>query len=160
MAKKALLILVFLVMVSCETNMVFSEYRSLNNGVWQMKDTVGFDFLTADTTAAHNVFINVRNDNEYQFSNLFLITELGFPSGETVIDTLEYEMALPDGSWLGKGVGSIKENKLWLRENIVFPDSGVYNFKISHAMRENGKVQGVNELEGITDIGIQIEKTQ
>ncbi len=147
-------------MVSCETNMVFSEYRNLSNGAWQMKDTVAFKFSTVDTISVHDVFINVRNDNQYQFSNLFLITELGFPSGETVVDTLEYEMALPDGSWLGKGVGSIKENKLWLRENIVFPDSGVYNFKISHAMRENGQVQGVNELEGITDIGIQIEKTQ
>ena len=69
-------------------------------------------------------------------------------------------MALPDGSWLGKGMGSVKENKFWFRQNIVFPDSGVYNFKVSHAMRKNGAVSGIQELNGITDVGLQIEKTQ
>ena len=67
------------------------------------------------------MFVNVRNDNSFPYSNLFLITEFEYPNGETFIDTLEYEMALPNGQWLGKGYGSIKENKLWYKENIVFP---------------------------------------
>ena len=113
-----------------------------------------------DSTVTHDLFLNVRNDDRYAFSNLFLITEFDFPNGETLIDTLEYEMALPDGSWLGKGMGSVKESKLWLKEKIVFADSGVYTLKVSHAMRKNGEVEGIENLEGITDIGIAIEKSK
>ena len=68
-------------------------------------------------------------------------------------------MAQPDGTWLGKGYGSIKENKLWFKENIVFPSAGVYTLRLSHAMRKNGNVDGVINLEGITDVGFEIVKS-
>jgi gliding motility-associated lipoprotein GldH len=67
-------------------------------------------------------------------------------------------MAQPTGEWLGKGVGSVKENKLWYKENIVFPQSGVYKVNVFHAMRKNGEVDGLHELDGITDVGLEIEK--
>ena len=82
------------------------------------------------------------------------------PSGNTKVDTLEYEMALPTGEWLGKGNGSIKESKLWYKENVVFEESGVYTVNVLHAMRKNGEVNGLDNLEGITDVGNQIEKAQ
>lgn len=159
---KSLIFIVSVVFISSCTskNLEHSEYANLNNGVWHTNDTLRFGFSNTDTVQKHHVFINVRNDNSYEYSNLFLIAEMESPNGETVMDTLEYEMASPDGTWLGKGMGSIKESKLWFRENIVFPDSGVYNFRISHAMRKNGSVSGIQELNGITDVGLQIEKTQ
>ncbi|MDT0606178.1 gliding motility lipoprotein GldH [Croceitalea rosinachiae] len=159
MANKIFFILFIFLIQACETNLEHSEYKSLNNGIWKADNTLNFNFSPSDSLSKHHIFINVRNDNSYEFSNLFLITEMESPNGETVIDTLEFEMTLPDGSWLGKGMGSIKESKLWFRENIVFADSGVYNFSISHAMRKNGAVGGIQELKGITDIGLQIEKT-
>ena len=149
---------VFALLSSCETQTAYSEYKQLDNGVWQVEDTVQFSFSDLDLSKPYDVYLNLRNDNNFQYSNLFLITELDYPNGETVSDTLEYEMALPDGSWLGKGFGSVKENKLWYRENIVFPDSGVYKLKISHAMRQNGKVDGISNLTGITDVGVEISK--
>lgn len=124
-----------------------------------MDDVAHFEFSGMDTTVTYNMFINIRNDNTFPFSNLFLITELEHPDGNTVKDTLEYKMAEPTGEWLGKGLGSVKENKLWYRENIVFPKTGVYKVNVSHAMRKNGDVQGLNVLEGITDVGLEIEKS-
>ncbi len=146
-------------LVSCSEGLVKSEYLSTDNGVWEKDDVLSFTFSEMDTLEKHNMFINVRNDNSFPFSNLFLIAELNFPSGETVTDTLEYEMALPDGTWLGTGHGSLKENKLWYKRNIVFPDSGVYTLRIAHAMRKNGNVNGVVNLEGITDVGYEIVKS-
>ncbi len=131
----------------------------MNNGKWEMDEVLDFEFSQLDSVPAHNMFINIRNDNTFQFSNLFLITELEYPDGKTVRDTLEYKMAEPTGEWLGKGLGSIKENKLWYRENIVFPDSGVYKLRVTHAMRKNGEVDGIYILDGITDVGLEIEKS-
>lgn len=144
---------------SCNDLLVFSEYRPIKKGKWRMDDVAHFEFSGMDTTVTYNMFINIRNDNTFPFSNLFLITELEHPDGNTVKDTLEYKMAEPTGEWLGKGLGSVKENKLWYRENIVFPKTGVYKVNVSHAMRKNGDVQGLNVLEGITDVGLEIEKS-
>lgn len=151
-------ILVIICCISCNQGLVFSEYVALPNGIWQQQDTISFEFSTPDTTTQHDLFLNIRNDNSYAFSNLFLIVQLEAPDGKIAVDTLEYEMALPDGTWLGEGAGSIKESKLWYKENINFSDSGVYTLEVRHAMRRNGNVEGIAELKGITDIGLQIEK--
>ena len=81
-----------------------------------------------------------------------------FPHGKTIKDTLEYRMADATGKFLGSGVMDVKENKLWYKENVIFNETGDYTVNIQHAMRENGKVNGVVALEGITDVGFRIEK--
>lgn len=154
------LILLGALMGSCGGPTVKSAYRSTDNGVWNKDSIVRFTFGELDTVQPYNMFINIRNDRTYPYSNLFLIAELGYPNGDVVRDTLEYEMAARDGQWLGSGQGSLKENKLWYKENIVFPSSGVYTLELSHAMRKNGQVDGIVELEGITDVGYQIEKSK
>ena len=154
-----LALLVLSMMVSCGEALVKSEFQTTEGGSWAKDAVMEFRFSEIDTVQKHDMFINVRNDENFPYSNLFLIAELDYPSGETVTDTLEYEMALPDGSWLGKGYGSIKENKLWYKENIVFRSLGVYTLRLTHAMRKNGSVEGVVNLEGITDVGFEIIKS-
>jgi len=151
--------LVVILLASCNTNTIKSEYRSLKDGVWNKDNVLQFSFEEMDTVQAHDIFINVRNDNTFPYSNLFLIAALTTPEGEVIKDTLEYTMALPDGTWLGKGSGSIKENKLWYKEDIVFSSSGVYTIDVSQAMRKNGNVSGIIGLEGITDVGIEVIKS-
>ena len=143
---------------SCNDQMVYSEYKPIKDGKWQMDEPVEFEFSEIDSTTSYNVFLNIRNDDSFPFSNLFLIAELEYPSGNATKDTLEYKMAEPTGEWLGKGMGSVKENKLWFKENIVFPETGVYKVTVSHAMRKNGVVEGLHILEGVTDVGLEIEK--
>ncbi|WP_026810653.1 gliding motility lipoprotein GldH [Arenibacter latericius] len=153
----ASLLLVVLI-ASCDGQTISSGYTSTNNGVWHKDSIMQFQFSGVDTIQPYNIFINIRNDQTYPYSNLFLIAELNTPNGDLVRDTLEYEMALPNGEWLGSGNGSLKENKLWYKEKIIFPSSGVYTLKVSHAMRKNGQVEGIADLEGITNVGYQIEK--
>ncbi len=153
----ALLVVFF--MSSCDDKTVLASYKATENGSWSQDNAVQFEFADLDTISSYNMFINIRNDETFPYSNLFLIAELKAPNGEVVTDTLEYEMAKANGEWLGKGYGSLKENKLWYQENIVLESSGVYTLRLSHAMRKNGSVHGIMNLEGITDVGFQIEKS-
>jgi gliding motility-associated lipoprotein GldH len=159
MRKLSCLVMLGVMVISCITNIIRSEYKSVTGAVWNKDDVKEFTFSEMDSLQEYQMFINVRNDQNFRYSNLFLIASLNTPEGEVVQDTLEYAMALPDGTWLGKGSGSLKENKLWYKENIVFSTSGVYTLKLSHAMRKNGNVSGVIGLEGITDVGIEIIET-
>lgn len=155
MSKWFVSILLMILLLSCDSNIVYTEYQSLP-GRWNPNDKVQFTLPEIDSTSHYNLFINLRNTHQYPFSNLFLIASINFPNGKVVSDTLEYEMALPDGRWLGKG-RKIIENKLWYKENIQFFETGTYTLEIQHAMRNLNQVEGV-QLEGVTDIGISIEK--
>ncbi|MDW5289055.1 gliding motility lipoprotein GldH [Formosa sp. PL04] len=147
----------FLVFSACDSNQVFDAYKSVP-GAWNKEDVVQFNFTPPDTTNAYNLFLNIRNNEAYKYSNLFLIVDVEFPHGKTVTDTLEYKMAQPNGEFLGEGFGSIKENKLWYKEGFILNESGNYTVNIQQAMRESGKVNGVTNLDGITDVGFRIEK--
>ena len=147
------------ILVSCDPNGVFDEYRSVSNA-WHKDSIVQFKVQVPDSVNAYNLFVNLRNNNDYRYSNLFLIVEFNYPNGKTVKDTLQYKMAEPNGKFLGTGFSSIKENKLWYKENFVFNESGEYLINIQQAMRENGKVNGVKELEGIADVGFRVERTK
>ena len=146
--------------VSCTGDLAYSSYQSTGDGKWGKDEVMEFPVDNLDTLERYNMFITLRNDALYPYSNLFVIAEMTWPDGTSQRDTLEYVMADAGGNWMGTGYGSVKENKLWYRENIVFPDSGVYTVTVSHAMRKNGSVEGIQELPGVLDVGLQIEKNQ
>ncbi len=159
MRKLLILLLAVGCFISCDSSLQYSRYKATSNGSWAKDDIVSFELTEMDSLRSHNIYIMIRNDNTFPYSNLFLIAQLTSPDETVIRDTLEYEMAAPDGRWLGKGAGSIHENKLWYKENIVFSPQGVYTIEVSHAMRQNGKVEGLDNLIGITDVGIEIELT-
>ena len=159
MRKLVFLFVVGMISFSCDTKKVHDEYKSTPE-VWHKDDEVSFTFQAPDTIHPYNVFINLRNNNAYKFSNIFLIAEMNFPNHSKVTDTLEYEMAKANGEWLGTGFSDVKENKLWYKEQVRFPITGDCEIKISHAMRKNGNELGVETLEGILDVGFRIEKTK
>tara|TARA_B100001146_G_scaffold225257_1_gene249098 strand:- start:24580 stop:25065 length:486 start_codon:yes stop_codon:yes gene_type:complete len=155
---KALLTLVIAALLTaCNSNVIESDTRSIASAVWEKNDTISFAVQPKDSLQSYDMFLQVRNTNNYPFNNLFLIVSMEFPHGKVVTDTLEYKMANPDGSWLGTGFGTIKENKLWYKEGITFFEGGTYNLRITHAVRNNGEVDGVTALEGISDVGYSIE---
>ncbi len=144
---------------SCDSKRVFDEYKSVPNQ-WHKDSIIEFNITPPDSITPYNLFVNIRNTNDYKYSNLFLIVEMNFPNGKVVNDTLEYLMTKPNGAFLGTGFSDVKENKLWYKEDVIFSETGEYKFKIQHAMRENGNIKGVEDLEGITDVGFRIEQTQ
>jgi len=158
--KNSVLVLIFLVIcfVSCDSNGVFDEYKALPENQWSLKTPVQFSFQVTDTISKNNLFINIRNNNEYSFSNLYIISHLYFPNGNKIVDTLQYEMTDKNGRFLGDGFSEIKDNKLFYKENVQFPNSGEYSLEIYQAMRENNQINGIENLEGITDVGLRIEK--
>jgi gliding motility-associated lipoprotein GldH len=143
--------------VSCDNSFVYDQYTELN-GKWLANEPITFEYEATDTIKPYNYFVTTRLNNEYPYNNLFLIVETQFPNKQITIDTVQYQMAAADGTILGNGFSDIKESKLWFKENVPFSELGKHTFKISQAVRELGKVDGVKELKGITEIGFRIEK--
>jgi len=150
-----ILLLAAILLFSCDKKRVFDEYKSVGSA-WHKDSIVTFDLPILDSTKRYNLFVNLRDNNNYPFNNLFLIVAIEAPSGFTKVDTLEYAMANPDGTLLGNGFSDIKESKLFYKEDVKF--RGKYKVHIKQAVRESGKIPGVQALEGITDVGFRIEQ--
>lgn len=158
--KKVVFLMVCLGIISCNDSIEFSKYESLQNASWEANKNISFEFEVTDTISPKNLFINIRNNKEYAYSNLYVITELKFPKGNRIVDTLHYEMADKSGHYLGEGFTDIKENKLFYKEEKVFSESGKYVLNIRHSMRKNGAINPIPFLQGLLDVGFSIEKTE
>ena len=71
-------------LISCHSGVEYSQYVSLPNG-WEQHKPMFFELEENDTVAKKNLFIMLRNDEHYEFSNLFLITKMELPNSNKVI---------------------------------------------------------------------------
>lgn len=147
----SLAVLMALALVACDPARVFDEYRPIPGATWNADSVVTFNFSIARTNQNNNLWFNIRNDNSYEFSNLWMFVTIVPPSGAAVTDTVQVILADPAGKWLGRGFTGTYDNRLIYRRNVFFPESGEYSLHIRHGMRPHN-------LSGITDVGVRIEK--
>src|SRR5688500_18065933 len=143
----------FLALTSCDDNRLYEENREVTDGIWNIDERLSFDFEVPDTTTLYNFYFNVRNTDDYPFSNLYVFSHIDFPNGKKGIDTVELPLTNPDGSWKGNGQGDIHDCQLIFREGVRFPVAGKYHIEVEQAMR-------MEALPGIKDIGIRIERSE
>lgn len=155
---KFTLIFLFLGLISCTNNIVFIGYNSVKNEQWHKDSIATFQVQIKDTISKNDIFLNIRNNKDYEFNNLFLIVQVDYPNQTKIVDTLEYEMTDAKGYFLGSGITDIKDNKLEYKTNTQFPVTGNYTFSIKQAMRKLAEENGIKYLNGITDIGMEIDK--
>ncbi len=159
---KILFIVVFaIIFLGCNNNIIYSEF--INHGEsWSLNKKVKFtiDRNLFTTENDYNIYIHLRNNNEYQYSNIFLIGTIKDSINIIEKDTLEYEMANSEGKWLGKGFLSLKESKLWWKRKYNFSEVNSIIFEIDQVIRRNGNQFPDKDLKGIVDIGLSIEKSK
>lgn len=158
MIRNFMMLLFFLMLFSCNQHTIFTKYKEIDYAKWHKDSIVTFNVNIKDTISKNDIFLHLRNNKDYDFNNIYLIVGIKFPNDFSVKDTLQYNMTDEKGVYLGTGFTDIKENKLEYKTNIVFPQPGNYQFTIMQAMRKLGSVNGIQNLNGITDVGLEIEK--
>lgn len=149
MNKFWLILVLWAVSISCsETGEI---YMTSVDSLWNKKEAKVLEFEISDAQNPKNIIFVVRNNNEYPYSNLFLISSIKGAKNEILkTDTLQYILAKPNGEWLGNGMGSVKEIYLQYKNDYLFPKNGKYQIEVTQGMR-------ADTLKGIEDVGIKIE---
>ena len=144
------LLALFLFFTSCNDD-DFDKRTVIPEANWQQENRVAFDVDINDTISPYEFGIGLRHLENYRYSNLFVFLHTTMPNGNHTHDTIECTLATPEGKWIGKSSGSMRDLTVTLNENLLFPLTGTYHFEIEQAMREP-------VLKGISDIGLYIEK--
>ena len=143
----------FILLLSCNRNVIFSDSVILDKNTWNLMNILSFNVPIDDTINSNNVIFTIRTGSSYPFRNIYLFVSTTSPDGNTISDTLQYDLADEKGRWYGKGPGDINELDLTYKPNVYFPAMGVYQFKIQHGMR-------AGDLKGVYDFGLRIVKIQ
>ena len=154
--KFKIFIIFSLAIFSCESNVEFLKYNSVN-GVWHKDSLQQFSFELNETNE-YNTFVNLRINQEYKFSNIFLITTLKDSLNILSKDTLQFKLADKSGKFVGKKRINLVDNNLLHKKQLKLEGNKKYFLSIEHAMRVINKVGGLENLQGVTDIGYKIEK--
>ena len=154
--KFKIFIIFSLAIFSCESNVEFLKYNSVN-GVWHKDSLQQFSFELNETNE-YNTFVNLRINQEYKFRNVFLIITLKDSLKMLLRDTLQFELADKSGKFIGKKRINLVDNNLLHKKQLKLEGNKKYFLSIEHAMRVINKVGGLENLEGVTDIGYKIEK--
>lgn len=140
-----------LIAISCNTNIVYEDYKTFENQIWNTDSSVVFNHSFIDTICNYQFVIKVRHTTDYEFQNLFLFIKTEEK------DTLELMLANKEGAWLGRGIGDVREMEFLYRKNKKIPKKGDFIFEIEQAMRY-GKREKIQSLRNIQAIGLSIYK--
>jgi len=140
-------------LVSCGPDVIYEDYVTIPEDGWSKDSMASFKVNIDDVDSYYKIYINIRNKSDYPNSNIWLFLNVESPDGKTVRDTLNIFLADEHGKWLGSGWGDLFLVKyLYHHQPLKFVHPGEYVFNIIQGMR-------YDELEGIQNIGITIEKS-
>jgi gliding motility-associated lipoprotein GldH len=141
---------VLLVSGSCSHKEVFFDFHSIKNASWERNDVAVFEVNITDSIHPYEVFVEIRNNENYTFSNIWLFVDFKTPGGSIRTDTIGMDLADIYGKWYGNGISLHCLSTLY-EKSIRFPYTGTYTYTIRHGMRDN-------PLKGISDIGLKVSK--
>ena len=139
--------------ISCDSSIVFEEYKSFEDQEWNSDSVAFFNYTVSDTISRKTIKIKLRHTVDYEFQNLFLFIETDG------IDTVELMLADKSGMWLGSGVGDVREVEFEYQNTKLFSKKGNYSFKVEQAMRY-GVAEKIPVLNNIIAVGLSIEKNE
>ena len=151
MTKKFLVAIAFALTLfaACHNGDVYNEYIALPDKGWGKDSLAVFRAEITDTAQYYDVWVQMRHQSDYPYSNLWLFIDLVSPNGDQLRDTLECFIARPDGSWYGAGWGSLYSVRCPYRLHNRFRLPGCYTFRLNQGMRNDA-------IEGLHSIGLQI----
>lgn len=131
---------------------VIDQNVEISNHNWSYVNRVKFDVTITDETVPYNLYLNLRVGGGYRYSNIYLLFSQKHLN-KTAKTRCQFQLANPDGEWLGSGSGNLYSYQLPLRRQYKFPAKGVYHFEVEQNMRDN-------PLHEVSDVGLRVEKAQ
>ena len=130
----------------------YFQFRSFSHTAWDAQEEIRFEVPVQSIQQLYNVFLEVRNTNEYNFRNIWLVVDVLNTDGSLQTDTIQADLADRHGKWYGSGI-SLYETEIPVQTDIQYPDSGIYVYTIKQGMSEN-------PLRGIADVGLRVVKRE
>jgi gliding motility-associated lipoprotein GldH len=142
-----------ILVASCGPSPEFMVVREIDGEAWHRDSMLVFEVPITDTSATYRVEMDLRHAGDYSYRNLYLGRDVLNAAGTVYEDTVEFQLASPDGRWLGEGIAGLKTLSLaYRKEGLRFPKAETYRFRVQHLMRDE-------PLRGIHSVALKLYRS-
>ena len=147
----------FILFSSCsKEKIIFEKNYDIAQHQWLYKDSLSFSFDVKDTTAAYDIELTIKHDNNYPFQNLYTTISTVFPNNARVLQTLNLDLADNTGKWDGSKdamnrVSTIFKTKI--KSDAFFSVLGKHTITLSQFTRQD-------TLSGVESVGLALIQKQ
>ena len=135
-----------LLLMACHKDVVYSEFREIENVKWHQDSVMRYEFEITDTLSEYTLLLYVRHTETYPYQNMWL-----FVGDAAKEDTIEFFLADDRGRWLGNGKNGLIEMPVLYEQHFRFAHNGLYQLTVRQGMRDS-------LLRGISDVGLVVKK--
>ncbi len=139
------LVLFFGILTGCNNNLIYDEQQEISGQSWHKDSLLVFEPVVKDTSRVLNIGFTMEHNSDYPYSNLWLFIDVKSPGGRQQTDTMEFFLAEPDGTWVGKGNDNTRTLYWMYKGGVKLSEPGQYHFEVQQGMRRDN-LQGVNSL--------------
>ena len=152
MIRRSLLAVLFagFLFAACTDSAIVDTNQAVPDRNWSYAEKVRIPVTVTDASKRYNLYFNLRHTSNYKYSNIFVLIHQSGPGTKGLTERKEFQLAYPDGEWLGSGSGNIYSYRLLFREGYKFDRAGNYVFELEQNMRDN-------PLREISDVGLRVE---
>lgn len=138
-------------LTSCDSRLVFKEYRKFENVSWNRLDILKFD-VPVEAGKALDFSLFLRHHTDFPYDKLYVNITFYSPSGD--MRTAEYDFQLKDknGKWHSDGMGELWDIELPIRQNMLFSTGGICKVQVENKYSKT-------ETPGIVEIGLLARKS-
>lgn len=141
--------------LSCQKEIAYYSFQPIPITGWTNSDTLSFVLPEKFQKGFYDVYIGVRNKNNYPYKDLWLrISHNLDGTKQFKYEKIHFFVANPDGTWKGVGISGLYQSKISYLKNIeIGEEKEVRVFRIIPFMRDES-------LKGLSDIGLLIKHHQ
>ncbi|MBC7425432.1 MAG: gliding motility lipoprotein GldH [Bacteroidia bacterium] len=145
------LLFIALAFAGCNENRIFDAQVKISEKGWNYERVPEFKFNITDTKSYYNIFLNLRNSEDYQYENIYLLVHLRNPDGRVQTQLVNVSLADETGKSRGSGMGDVQTYQLPLLKSKAFDKQGEYTIALEQSMRDSS-------LKSVMDVGVMIKK--
>lgn len=138
---------------ACQHTLSYEKYFPVARGSWNSSQKLFFPVEIKDTSVLYNIYVNVRNTDDYPFCNLWMTIGTKFPAGRSFEKRINLTLADSTGRWMGESQGDLYDERILIQQDAYFQTPGTYTFSLEQIMRQD-------PLPGILAVGLRVENTQ
>ena len=140
-----------LFLFSCTTVDLYEKTVAIPGHQWKSSFKPSFTFTIKDTNSLYQIFLILRHNEKYNFSNIYVNLYASVPGQDSALKIQQdLLLASPEKGWLASGMDDIYEHRLKLGEPQTL-NAGTYTFILEQIMRED-------PLLNVMNAGLRVEK--
>jgi gliding motility-associated lipoprotein GldH len=146
-------LVVSMTLVSCQSDVTYAESQSISNA-WSDTDTLMFSPVIEEVNAAQDLYLWVRHDKKYKYSNVWVRVESeldldGDADSNGAGRLFEIKLADKTGKWLGTCSQSMCTAKLLIKSGLTVTEKKSFKLSVVQYMREEN-------LANVKDVGVEL----